>query len=231
MHMKIIRTLSALLAVLLLATGLVACEEETSMRDENTGAADMTAIAEEINSLLDSDFEVTDAVTEYVMLTVRDYGNIVLRLRADIAPVTVKNFQTLVGNGFYDGLTFHRVVKNFVIQGGDPEGNGTGSAKDRIEGEFSANSLRNDLSHIRGVISMARGNDMNSASCQFFICHDDVSRSLNGKYAGFGYVVAGLHVVDDIADVKVKATGTIPYEMSAPTSEIVIEKACFVTKK
>ena len=234
--MKTIRTLCAMLALLLLFPVLVACEknekEDEIPRDENTGAADMAAIAEEINFFLDTDFVETDEVSEYVMLSVRDYGNIVLRLRADIAPITVKNFQNLVGQGFYNGLTFHRVVKNFMIQGGDPKGNGTGSSNKHITGEFSANKLRNELSHSRGVISMARSSQsMDSASCQFFICHDDVSVSLDGKYAAFGYVVAGLNVVDDITDVPVKFTASYPYEKSVPTSEVVIEKACFVAKK
>ena len=131
----------------------------------------------------------------YVEISVIDYGTITLELYPDVAPRTVKNFVKLVNEGFYDGLTFHRVIYNFMIQGGCPNGNGTGSSNKKIRGEFSANGYNNSLKHERGVISMARGEDYNSASCQFFICNADYP-SLDGNYAAFGRVIEGMEVVD-----------------------------------
>lgn len=135
----------------------------------------------------------------YVEIAVKDYGNIVVLLDAGIAPITVDNFLTLVGEGFYDGLTFHRVIKDFMIQGGDPKADGTGGSGRNIYGEFLSNGFfgNSDLSHKRGVISMARGNKPNSASSQFFICNADTPH-LDGQYAIFGYVVSGMKVVDKI---------------------------------
>ena len=188
--------------------------------------ADMTAISKEIDSLRIEDFTAAaeGEKTEYVKISFKDFGDVIIRLRGDIAPKTVENFQKLVSEKFYDGLTIHRVVKNFVIQGGDPKGDGTGGAKDKVVGEFSANKVQNDLSHIAGVISMARkGSDMNSATSQFFICNADASSNLDGKYAGFGYVVAGMEVVLTITDVEVKS-GT-----ETPKDKIVINSITFVT--
>ena len=124
-----------------------------------------------------------------------------LELYPDKAPITVDNFLKLVNEGFYDGLIFHRVIKDFMIQGGDPEGTGMGGAKEKIKGEFSANGVPNDVKHVRGVISMARAMNPNSASSQFFIVHKDAPH-LDGQYAAFGKVVEGMDVVDEIADVK-----------------------------
>ena len=135
-----------------------------------------------------------------VVITVKNFGDIELELYSDLAPITVKNFISLAKSGFYDGITFHRIIKDFMIQGGDPEGTGMGGSKEKIKGEFTANGHQNDLSHTRGVISMARlGNDMNSASSQFFIVHKD-SPHLDGQYASFGMVTKGLDVVDKIAE-------------------------------
>ncbi len=175
------------------------------------------------------DYKETTQVTEYVKITVKDHGDIVVKLRPDVAPITVANFQKLVGEKFYDGLTFHRVRSGFMIQGGDPDGDGTGGSPDKIKGEFSANGVQNDLSHKRGVISMARSNAMDSASSQFFICHDDASSSLDGKYAAFGEVVDGMVVVDTVAAVEV--TYNARGEKSVPVEKVIIEKACFVEKK
>ena len=141
---------------------------------------------------------------KYVEMCVEGYGKCVILLDATTAPVTVANFISLVEKGFYDGLTFHRIIENFMIQGGDPKGNGTGGSENTIIGEFKSNGYDNDISHIKGVISMARSEDPNSASCQFFICNDDASRSLDGKYAAFGYVVEGLSVIDDITEDTLK---------------------------
>ena len=121
-----------------------------------------------------------------------------LELYPDVAPITAANFEKLVKEGFYDGLIFHRVIEDFMIQGGDPEGTGMGGAKERIKGEFAANGVKNDLKHTRGVISMARSQNPDSASSQFFIMHKDAPH-LDGQYAAFGRVVEGMEVVDEIA--------------------------------
>ena len=190
---------------------------------------DMAQIKSEINSHKVSDFAETSEKTDYVKISVKDHGDIVIRLRPDIAPETVENFKTLVDNKFYDGLTFHRVYPNFMIQGGDPKGNGTGGSQTKIKGEFTSNGFTNNLEHARGVISMARsGNDKNSASCQFFICHADAA-SLNGDYASFGYVMAGLEVVDSITKVELEKTAnSIDSVATSPVKDVVIEKIVFV---
>jgi peptidyl-prolyl cis-trans isomerase B (cyclophilin B) len=147
-------------------------------------------------------FAKADEKTNFVQI-VMDSGNaIVIELKPDQAPITVANFQKLVGEEFYDGLIFHRVIQGFMIQGGDPEGTGMGGSKESIKGEFSANGVDNTLPHKRGVISMARTRDPNSASSQFFICDAD-SPHLDGSYAAFGTVVFGLDEVDRIAALKV----------------------------
>ena len=129
-----------------------------------------------------------------------DGGIIKLKLRADVAPITVANFEKLVGEGFYNGLIFHRVIAGFMVQGGDPTGTGMGGSPDTIKGEFASNGVKNTLSHKRGTISMARTQIPNSASSQFFICHADAT-FLDGDYAAFGTVVEGIEVVDRIAGV------------------------------
>ncbi|MBR6782818.1 MAG: peptidylprolyl isomerase [Clostridia bacterium] len=191
----------------------------------------MTAIKAEIDSKEAADFVETTEVTEYVKLTVKHYGDVVIRLRSDIAPITVANFQKLVGEKFYDGLTFHRIYKGFMIQGGDPKGDGTGGSGTTIKGEFKINGVQNDLSHITGVISMARrSTPYDSATSQFFICNADASGNLYGKYAGFGYVVAGLDVVLTVSEVEV--TAKVPGgEQSLPVEPVYIEKICFVNPK
>ena len=136
-----------------------------------------------------------------VEIIVKDYGTITLELDAVSAPKTVANFIKLVEADFYDGLTFHRVQKGFMIQGGCPEGTGRGDGPQTVYGEFSSNGYYgNNISHVRGVISMARSNDPNSASCQFFITNADARASLDGSYAAFGYVVDGMDVVDAITE-------------------------------
>ena len=137
-----------------------------------------------------------------VVIEMENGGKIEIELSPEAAPVTVKNFEKLVSEGFYDGLIFHRVIKGFMIQGGDPLGNGMGGADEKIKGEFDANGHKNPLKHTRGVISMARAYDPNSASSQFFIMHADAPH-LDGQYAAFGKVVSGMDVVDEIADVAV----------------------------
>ncbi len=140
-----------------------------------------------------------------------DFGEIELELYPDAAPVTVANFVKLASGGFYDGLGFHRIIKGFMIQGGDPLGNGTGGSGERIKGEFRQNGVDNPIKHERGVISMARSMLPNSASSQFFIMHDNAPH-LDGSYAAFGRVVSGMDTVDRIASVKVGPDGQTPLE-------------------
>jgi cyclophilin family peptidyl-prolyl cis-trans isomerase len=148
----------------------------------------------------------------YAEISVVDYGKIVVLLDATTAPITVANFVSLVNSGFYNGLKFHRIIEDFMIQGGDPNGNGSGGSSKTIKGEFAENGYVNDISHLRGVISMARsGQSYNSASSQFFICNDDSVEALDGKYAAFGYVVSGMSVVDDITDTVFPKTYLAEY--------------------
>ena len=150
-----------------------------------------------------------------VEIDVKDYGIIKLELDADTAPITVTNFVNLAKDGFYDGLTFHRIIDGFMIQGGDPNHNGTGGSKKNIKGEFSSNGVENNISHVRGIISMARSNDNNSASSQFFIVHQD-STFLDGNYAAFGHVTEGMEIVDKIEEkvspLAIDENGLIEYE-------------------
>ena len=160
--------------------------------------------------------------TYYAELEMEDGGKIVMELYADIAPITVTNFVKLVQEKFYDGLTFHRVVEGFMVQTGDPKGDGTGGSDEKIFGEFAANGFENNLSHTRGVISMARRSyPLDSASSQFFICHGD-STFLDGQYAAFGRVISGMDVVDKIASVPVN--GETPIEKVVIKSIRMIDK-------
>lgn len=133
----------------------------------------------------------------YVQIDIANYGMIIAELDADAAPITVTNFIKLVNEGFYDGLTFHRIISGFMIQGGDPLGNGTGGSSEKIKGEFAANGWENPIAHERGVLSMARSSAYDSASSQFFIMHAKASH-LDGSYAAFGHVISGIEVVDAI---------------------------------
>lgn len=142
----------------------------------------------------------TNETTNTVQIEMSDGGKIIVELDEKSAPLTVKNFQKLVAQHFYDGLIFHRVISGFMIQGGDPQGTGMGGSTETVKGEFRANGVSNPISHERGVISMARSQFYNSASSQFFICHAD-AKFLDGQYAAFGKVVEGMDVVDRIASV------------------------------
>lgn len=141
----------------------------------------------------------------------------VFHIFEDIAPISSQNFLELVNSGFYNGLTFHRIIRGFMIQGGDPNGNGTGGSEKNILGEFTANGIINPLGHYRGVLSMARANDFNSASSQFFVCHAD-SHFLNGNYAAFGVLVSGYSTLDTIANVQTN-------ERDFPINPVIIEYA------
>ena len=165
-------------------------------------------------------YEETNEITNYVKLETTK-GIILVELYPDVAPITVENFQNLVNEKFYDGLIFHRVIKDFMIQGGDPEGTGLGGSSKTIKGEFKNNGVNNDLSHTRGVISMARNSiSMDSASSQFFIVQKD-STYLDGDYAAFGKVIAGMDVVDKIASVNVDSN-------DKPTSTQKIKSIRFI---
>ena len=183
----------ALALTLVLALGLLAgCGPATTGGgDEDPGSAPEETPQSETELL---------SGKHHVQIAVQDYGTITLELDADAAPVTVTNFVNLAQAGFYDGLTFHRIVPGFVIQGGDPAGNGTGGSDETIVGEFSANGHENPISHVRGTISMARSQDYDSAGSQFFITLDDAT-FLDGQYAAFGIVdEESMKVVDAIVE-------------------------------
>jgi len=196
------KLLAALLLLSILLT-FVSCGEEEKM---GTGACEYAKTR-----------DVTGRDIKYVEICFEGFGKCVVLLDATTAPITVNNFVSLAEQGFYDGLTMHRIIKDFMIQGGDPDGNGTGGNKDadgnkiEIEGEFSDNGHKNDISHKKGVISMARGSSYDSASSQFFICNADASGSLDGSYAAFGYVVEGLSVIDDITEEVFPKTAYADY--------------------
>jgi peptidyl-prolyl cis-trans isomerase B (cyclophilin B) len=149
----------------------------------------------------------------HVEINVKDYGTIKVELDADVAPITVTNFINLANSKFYDGLTFHRIIEGFMIQGGDPNHNGTGGSDETIKGEFSSNGISNSISHVRGTISMARSSANDSASSQFFIVQEDATY-LDGNYAAFGTVTEGMDIVDAIAEdaEPTDSNGTIEYE-------------------
>ena len=158
-------------------------------------------------------------------INIKNYGGIKLELDADSAPITVTNFVNLVNDKFYDGLTFHRIIDGFMIQGGDPLGNGTGGSEKTIKGEFKNNGVENNISHTRGTISMARSQANDSASSQFFIVQSD-STFLDGSYAGFGHVTSGMEIVDKICkDTKTEDdNGTVKKENQPVIESIKITK-------
>lgn len=175
-------------------------------------------------SIGDDVFTPTEEVTDFVCIQMDSGKKIVVELYPEVAPITVKNFQDLVEKDFYDGLTFHRISPSFVIQGGDPEGTGMGGPGYEIKGEFSANGVENDLSHERGVLSMARSSlGYDTAGSQFFICLSTAyCRQLDGQYASFGRVIAGMEVVDEIASARVAG--------ETPIQKQVMEEVYFVAK-
>lgn len=165
-------------------------------------------------------------ISHYADIEVKDYGTITVALSEKAAPVTVENFVSLAESGFYNGLTFHRIIDGFMIQGGDPNGDGTGGSGKTITGEFSENGIENNISHVRGAISMARSQDYDSASSQFFIVQSD-STYLDGQYAGFGFVTEGMDIVDKIcADAQpTDNNGTIAKDKQPVITSITIREA------
>lgn len=209
----------ALSFCLLAALLLGGCGGKDTTQDATQDTAD-----ESQNEQMDSSQDVAEGVgTHHVEITIKDMGTIKVELDGDAAPITVQNFLDLAGSGFYDGLTFHRIINGFMMQGGDPNGDGTGGSEQTIKGEFAENGIENDLSHTRGAISMARAQDMDSASSQFFIVHQD-STYLDGQYACFGYVIDGMDIVDQIREnTKVEdGNGTVLPENQPVIESIVI---------
>ncbi len=174
------KLLCSVLCLVMICVGFSACGD--SQTPENNGNS--------INS---------SSGTHHVEMVIKDYGTVKIELNADEAPITVENFISLASDGFYDGVPFHRLDKDFVLQGGDPDGDGAGGSDKQIKGEFASNGVQNNIRHSRGVISMARTGDPNSASSQFFICLED-SFFLDGNYAAFGHVTEGMDVIDEIRD-------------------------------
>ncbi len=177
-------------------------------------STESSSVSEESNAESSSEEETGELLTgtHHAEISVKDYGTIYVELDADTAPISVTNFVDLANEGFYDGLTFHRIIDGFMIQGGDPNADGTGGSDKTIKGEFSENGVENDLSHTRGAISMARANDYDSASSQFFIVQSD-STYLDGQYACFGYVTEGMEIVDQICeDVEEGQNGAVEKE-------------------
>ncbi len=252
--MKNIARIACLLLAAIMCAGLVACgssgdpmgKVRYDYRSSPTNYGKkifMENVIKEIDSMKADDFVASAEQSDYVKISVKDYGDIVVLLRSDVAPKTVQNFKKLTSEKFYDGTVFHRVIKGFMIQGGgntvntDKDGDDKTSADyipkkaDSIVGEFTSNGFENNLKHERGVISMARvGGQNDSASSQFFIVHEygASAKNLNGDYATFGYVLAGMDVVDAIATCAVFAEDS---DAPLPVKDIIIESITFVERK
>ena len=200
--------------VIVMAAAMVFAITACGSGNETTGGTDGTgsgSSADANNSGTYTPELLDEEKTYYADIDIADYGQITVKLNQAEAPVTCANFVALAEDGFYDGLTFHRIMADFMMQGGDPEGTGMGGSENNIVGEFTQNGYENNITHKRGVISMARANDPNSASSQFFICHAD-SEFLDGAYAAFGEVTEGLDVVDAVCETAQPTdnNGTIP---------------------
>ena len=183
------------------STGTTETTVGDSGEEEDETATDETEIEDETivdDMTVSEDFDAS--LIYYADIEIEDYGTITVLLDQEAAPVTVENFVTLAESGFYDGLTFHRIIEGFMMQGGDPNGDGTGGSDETIVGEFTDNGHDNNLSHTRGAISMARSSEYDSASSQFFIVHEDSSASLDGQYAVFGYVTEGMEIVNEVCE-------------------------------
>lgn len=207
-HRAIPKSIMVLLIIFISSTILIGCKNKEEENNQNDESEEKIVLEDIKEGVVDGyKFKETEEETDRIKIQM-DNGDIILAVLSNKdTPITIKNFKTLVKNHFYDGLIFHRVIKDFMIQTGDPNGNGTGGSDKNIKGEFKENGVKNSLSHTRGVLSMARrdgspetSETMNSASSQFFIVQKD-STYLDGKYASFGKVFAGLDVVDKIANV------------------------------
>ena len=216
--MKKLNLLSLVLAFVLACCLLTGCTSSTSKGDTK-------AQSEQQNTETETTEVVTPVADVYADIEIEEYGTITVALDSTSAPVTVENFVKLAKDGFYDGLTFHRIIKDFMMQGGDPNGNGTGGSGETIVGEFTQNGHKNYLSHTRGAISMARSMAYDSASSQFFIVHQD-SNFLDGSYAVFGYVTEGIEIVDQICEgaEPTDNNGTIPAEAQPVIKTITIRE-------
>jgi len=193
---KTFRLILVLCLALMLAAGLAACNGDTEQEYANGQQEPETPA---VQAPTGEPADLWEGEMTRVKIEFEDFGDVIVELNHDAAPQTVDNFLSLVNDGFYDGLGFHRIIEGFMIQGGDPSGDGTGGSGENIVGEFAANGIENPIMHNRGVISMARSMDFDSASSQFFIMHQD-GHFLDGEYAGFGRVVEGMDVVDAIAE-------------------------------
>lgn len=217
MQKRIICHLLVLLC-LCLSLSFVGCSKEDPV---DYGSIDFTVKGNEASL---SDYDTTNPV---VAMKIKGYGTVVIELYPDVAPITVNNFISLVRQGFYDDNTIHRAQAGFVVQGGDPTGTGRGDPGYSIKGEFSLNGVPNPLKHTRGVVSMARSNDMDTAGCQFFIVLDDqAATSLDSRYAGFGKVIEGMNVVDKIVENGV----IVNTQYGILKDNVTIEKAVVDTK-
>lgn len=223
--------ITILVAVLLIA-GMVGYalynNQKTKKPNNNENKTENTVVSDkEENTVADENKEENKVYRKgkhHAEMVIKDYGTIALELDANVAPITVENFAQLVNEGFYNGLTFHRIISGFMIQGGDPQGTGMGGSDKEIKGEFAANGVKNNISHTRGVISMARATAYDSASSQFFIVHQD-SKFLDGNYAGFGRVTSGIEIVDKIcADTKVEDNNGTVLKANQP----IIEKITMI---
>ncbi len=234
---RLVKIFSVILVIVTLSVFAVSCDEamgkakyDTSITGEGTDVR-MSMVSTEIDKYQVSDFVSSKQKSDFVLIKVKNYGDIVVALRPDIAPITVKNFKSLVSKGFYSDTVFHRVIENFMIQGGGYTYVGdklTERDAATIKGEFTANGVTNNLAHARGVISMARAGGLNdSGSSQFFIMHA-ANSNLDRQYASFGYVLAGMDVVDAIAVCECdKSDPNAP----VPVEPVVIESITFVQPK
>ena len=217
------RLISIILMAALLSLCLTGCGDTRENADKSTAK---TTKKESFAEKKDADTSNSQYLTgkQHAEIVIAEYGKLELELDADVAPITVTNFVNLVKKGFYNGLTFHRIMSGFMIQGGDPNGDGTGGSEETIKGEFKSNGVENTMSHKRGVISMARTqNDPDSASSQFFIVQAD-SDFLDGDYAAFGKVTAGMDIVDKICQSvqPIDNNGTVPADQQPKITAIKV---------
>ena len=224
MKKMLYKLICSVLAVSLLAFCFSGCTEENSA---NLYGNSSTATKSTDSSIITKPLEnvkIPEGKTPYAVIDVKDFGKITVKLDPKSAPITVSNFINLAQTNFYDGLTFHRIMEGFMMQGGDPQGNGSGGSDRNIKGEFAQNGVTNNLSHTRGAISMARATPPDSGSSQFFIVHKD-STFLDGQYACFGYVTEGIEVVDKVCTTAkpVDDNGTIPASEQPVINSIKIE--------